>query len=193
MTLDEAKFILTTFRVGEFDPGESGVGEAVELAEKNPELAAWWEKEQAFDRAFARKLASLAPPPELIQTIMRGGATIFFARRLIAESTDDVAEETPPPDEEVSAEADVSDAVLASKQALAEEMLLAPEPAQPAAEPARARRRTVTARADSRWRHLSMWIAFLVVMFLIFLGVGFALGTWASFQFLLSRLFGGGG
>jgi hypothetical protein len=95
MTLDEAKIILAAYRIGELDPADANTRAALELAASDPELAAWWENEQDFDRAFARKFASITPPRELAAIIMRGGATIFLARRLISESTGEKLEDAP--------------------------------------------------------------------------------------------------
>jgi hypothetical protein len=88
MTVEEAK---TTLGIcppdDDTNPDVPGLDKALEMAARNPPLAAWWEQEKNFDLAFSRKLNSIGPPPELAATIMRGGATIFFASRLIAEST----------------------------------------------------------------------------------------------------------
>jgi hypothetical protein len=102
MTPEEAKFILSASRADQLDTDNPDVRQALALVTSIPELAAWWEAEQAFDRAFARKLASITAPPALQEAILRGGATIFAARRLITETkTDAINEElieknTPP-------------------------------------------------------------------------------------------------
>ncbi len=88
MTPEEAKLILSARRSDQIDPADAPAQEALQLVAAMPELAAWWQAEQAFDRAFARKLASIAPPRELHSAILRGGATIFAARNLISETTD---------------------------------------------------------------------------------------------------------
>ncbi len=87
MTVTEAKAALSVCPPDdETNPDVPGLEEALEIVARNPALLAWWEREKNFDRGFSRKLSSLAPPPELAPSIMRGGATIFFASQLIAES-----------------------------------------------------------------------------------------------------------
>jgi hypothetical protein len=102
MTPEEAKTILSTSRVDQLDTDNPDVRQALALVSTNPQLAAWWEAEQAFDRAFARKLTGITAPTALQEAILQGGATIFAARQLITETkTDAINEElieknTPP-------------------------------------------------------------------------------------------------
>jgi hypothetical protein len=93
MTTEEAKLILTTCRADQLDMDNPDVRHALEVAAAEPALAAWWEAEQAFDRAFARKLAGIQAPQPLQDAILRGGATIFAARRLITETNTDAIHE----------------------------------------------------------------------------------------------------
>jgi len=93
MTAEEAKTILSTCRVDQLDTDNPDVRAALDLAAANPELAAWWEAEQAFDRAFARKLSTIDAPRPLQEAILRGGATIFAARQLITETNTDAVHE----------------------------------------------------------------------------------------------------
>ena len=87
MTVKEAKFALFVCPPDDnTNPDVPGLAEAMEVAKRNPQMLAAWERDKHFDRGFSRKLCSITPPPELAATIMRGGATIFFASRLIAES-----------------------------------------------------------------------------------------------------------
>jgi len=87
MTVKEAKFALYVCPPDDdTNPHVPGLAEAIEIAKRNPQMMAGWERDKHFDRGYSRKLNSITPPPELAATIMRGGATIFFASRLIAES-----------------------------------------------------------------------------------------------------------
>ena len=96
MTFDDAKAILNLCPPDDTtNPDVPGLSGALVLATANKQLGAWWELQKEFDGQFARKLASLEPPPELATTIMRGGATIFFASRLIAESAGETPQELP--------------------------------------------------------------------------------------------------
>jgi hypothetical protein len=93
MTPEEAKLILSTCRADKIDTDNPDVRQALELVAASPDLAAWWETEQAFDRAFARKLAGIKAPQALQEAILRGGATIFAARRLITETNTEAVNE----------------------------------------------------------------------------------------------------
>ena len=89
MTPEEAKLILAACRADQLDTDNPDVRQALDTAAAIPQLAAWWEAEQAFDRAFTRKLTSIQPPKAIHEAILRGGATIFAARRLITETKSD--------------------------------------------------------------------------------------------------------
>jgi hypothetical protein len=93
MTAEEAKTILSTTRVDQLDTDNPDVRAALDLVATTPDLAAWWEAEQAFDRAFARKLSTIDAPRPLQEAILRGGATIFAARQLITETNTDAVNE----------------------------------------------------------------------------------------------------
>jgi hypothetical protein len=51
MTTEEAKLILCACRPSGQDAADPQVREALALAERDPALAEWWERERAFDRA----------------------------------------------------------------------------------------------------------------------------------------------
>jgi anti-sigma factor RsiW len=73
MNTREAKLVLRAWRPG--DEGEDGTvfREALERVRDEPELAAWLEREQAFDRAVGAALKRVSPPDGLRQAILIGG------------------------------------------------------------------------------------------------------------------------
>lgn len=72
MTNEEAKFILNAYRANGADAGDPAFAAALAQARLDPELGAWLGRLQAFDRAVARKLAEVAPPPDLRGAILAG-------------------------------------------------------------------------------------------------------------------------
>ena len=62
MTELEACAILQVCRPGEVDRNDPQIAEALRLMQQNPELARWFDEEQAFDRAMTTQLASLPAP-----------------------------------------------------------------------------------------------------------------------------------
>ncbi|MGH7997549.1 MAG: hypothetical protein ACREFX_14475, partial [Opitutaceae bacterium] len=73
MNNDEAKFILGGYRPGGRDAGDAAFAEALDQARRDPSLAAWLERSQAFDRAISERLKTVAPPADLRQAILAGG------------------------------------------------------------------------------------------------------------------------
>jgi hypothetical protein len=64
--------VLQAFRPGSDDPGSPVFVEAFALVEADPELNAWWEAQQAFDRRVAAKLKEVPVPEDLRETILAG-------------------------------------------------------------------------------------------------------------------------
>jgi hypothetical protein len=64
MTRDEAKFILSSYGSGH-DDADPQFREAFELMKIDPELAAWFAKEQAIDSRLCRKFQAFPVPPDL--------------------------------------------------------------------------------------------------------------------------------
>lgn len=62
------KVLLHACRPGEKLPGD--LEETRKMAENDPELNAWLEKEAAFDKAFADKLNEVEPPSDLLEKIL---------------------------------------------------------------------------------------------------------------------------
>ncbi len=72
MTRDEAKFILSAYRPGNADRGDPVFAEALALARQDPELAAWFAREQLHDQAISSKLAEVPAPAGLREAILAG-------------------------------------------------------------------------------------------------------------------------
>ena len=72
MDKQEAKLVLQAFRPNDLDATQPAFTEALELAERDPELKKWWEAQQAFDRKVAAKLKEIAIPEDLRATIIAG-------------------------------------------------------------------------------------------------------------------------
>ncbi|HEY1849092.1 MAG TPA: hypothetical protein VGG37_07790 [Opitutaceae bacterium] len=72
MTTEEAKFILSAFRPGGGDTGESAFGEAMRMVAADPALAAWFAQSRSHDAAVAAKLRLVSPPSGLREAILAG-------------------------------------------------------------------------------------------------------------------------
>ncbi len=68
----EARLILAAYRANGADATDPRLAEALALARSDPELAAWFARQQAFDSAAVSKLNSIAPPRELRDAISAG-------------------------------------------------------------------------------------------------------------------------
>ena len=69
----EAKFILQGYRPNGADAGDATFCAAVEQAQADPALGAWFAKQQAFDATVSAKLAQVAAPVDLRAAILAGG------------------------------------------------------------------------------------------------------------------------
>lgn len=72
MTHDEARFLLHAYRPNGADGGDPTLRDALEHAQRDPALRAWFEREQSYDRAVADKLRAITPPPGLREAILAG-------------------------------------------------------------------------------------------------------------------------
>lgn len=72
MNSTEAKFILQARRPDGADDAEPRFAEALDQARRDPALAAWLAREQAFDAAVTEKLRSTQPPAGLREAILAG-------------------------------------------------------------------------------------------------------------------------
>jgi hypothetical protein len=72
MNREQAKEILSAFRPGTDDERDPVFAEALQLAQRDSELAAWFKERQAFDAAFSRRLEAASVPAELLEKIRAG-------------------------------------------------------------------------------------------------------------------------
>jgi hypothetical protein len=72
MKNQEAKFILGAYRPDGRDASDPALAPALEQAEHDPELRAWFEQQRKFDTALTAKLQCIAPPPGLREAILTG-------------------------------------------------------------------------------------------------------------------------
>jgi hypothetical protein len=80
MKNEEARFILQAFRPGGADRSDPFFAEALAQADRDPQLGAWFAREQAFDAAIAANLRDISPPAELRDNIMAGGRAGMWHR-----------------------------------------------------------------------------------------------------------------
>lgn len=86
MNEQEARLILQSYRPGVEDPSDPQFAEALRMATENPELARWWEEEQAFDREMVAHLEAVPAPFGLKTRILARAtapATSGFARWVV--------------------------------------------------------------------------------------------------------------
>lgn len=72
MTPEDARLLLQMRRPGDRDRDDPLFAEALRVVDRDPELKAWFDREQQRDRALAQKLATIAPPPGLREAILAG-------------------------------------------------------------------------------------------------------------------------
>jgi hypothetical protein len=72
ITNESAKFVLNAYRPNGADAQDPVFRAALEQAERDPELAAWFKEQRAFDSLIAGKLAEFEPPASLYATILAG-------------------------------------------------------------------------------------------------------------------------
>lgn len=72
MTNEEAKFILRAYRPSGRDAHDPTMAAALQQAQLDPQLRAWFEREQQHAALMAEKLRSITPPPSLRDAIMAG-------------------------------------------------------------------------------------------------------------------------
>jgi hypothetical protein len=81
MNRQEAKQVLQALRPQDLNTDQPAVIEALGFIESDPELKAWWETQQAFDRRVAAKLAEVPLPADLRDTILTGRKIVPFTPR----------------------------------------------------------------------------------------------------------------
>ncbi len=81
MNAEQAKFILSSGRRDARHASDLVFAEALRELERDPALAAWFERASAHDHEVACKLATIAPPPGLREAILAGGRASARRRR----------------------------------------------------------------------------------------------------------------
>ena len=69
---EQARLLLSAYRPGGSDANDPAFAEALALAQRDPQLRAWLEDSQHFDRAISERLRTLDVPPDLRATILAG-------------------------------------------------------------------------------------------------------------------------
>lgn len=72
MNNEQARFLLRAYRPGGRDADDAAFSEALQQAQADPALGAWFEGQQAFDAAVAARLQAVTPPPGLREAILTG-------------------------------------------------------------------------------------------------------------------------
>ncbi len=72
MTKSEARRILLLYRPGSDDASDPEIAEALAMAQKDAELAAWMRKQHDFHASVRAPLRSVVPPPDLRARILSG-------------------------------------------------------------------------------------------------------------------------
>jgi hypothetical protein len=81
MDRSEAQQILSALRPGGVEANEPLFAEALALAETDPELNAWWNAQQEFDRRVASRLAEVPVPEHLRESLLAAPKVIAFPPR----------------------------------------------------------------------------------------------------------------
>ncbi|HRI11614.1 MAG TPA: hypothetical protein PLX89_01305 [Verrucomicrobiota bacterium] len=87
MTVNEAKEILRRCRPATADAAEPEVADALELVRREPELAAWWAAEQAWQAQARSSLRGMEPPAgfrESLECRMRRSRQAAWRRPIVA-------------------------------------------------------------------------------------------------------------
>ena len=72
MTNERAKFVLGAYRPNGADAKDPMFAEALEQAKRDPNLAAWFAEQQAFDQILTERLQQIEPGEDLRSTILSG-------------------------------------------------------------------------------------------------------------------------
>ncbi len=72
MDKNEAKQVLQALRPNDLNSSEPEVIQALVVIEGDPEMKAWWEAQQSFDRKVAAKLKDVPVPADLRATLLAG-------------------------------------------------------------------------------------------------------------------------
>jgi hypothetical protein len=77
----EARLLLQSRRPNGADDNHPLFAEALALAGRDPDLNAWWQAQQEFDRRVATKLAQAPVPADLRETLLAGPRIVPFTTR----------------------------------------------------------------------------------------------------------------
>jgi hypothetical protein len=80
MTNESAKFLLSAYRPNGADAGDPVFKEALEQAQRDPQLASWFRQQRDFDEIISAKLRSIEPPAGLEAAILAGLRTTSIPR-----------------------------------------------------------------------------------------------------------------
>ena len=86
MDREQAKEILLRYRPGCDDPADPQIAEALQLLDRDPELAGWFEEQQRTDEAIRAALRQMPVPADLQQRILAEQKIVrpdFARRRLV--------------------------------------------------------------------------------------------------------------
>jgi len=72
MTNERAKFVLGAYRSNGADAKDPMFAEALEQAKRDPNLAAWFAEQRAFDQILTERLQQIQPSEDLRSTILSG-------------------------------------------------------------------------------------------------------------------------
>lgn len=72
MDKQRCRFLLRAYRSNGADATDPSISEALKYARNDPELAAWFAREQAIDRALVEKLREFETPARLREDILHG-------------------------------------------------------------------------------------------------------------------------
>ena len=70
---EQAKLLLSAYRPGGSDASDPAFAEALAQAQRDPQLRAWLDQSQEFDRAVSETLRAVTVPADLRSTILAGG------------------------------------------------------------------------------------------------------------------------
>jgi hypothetical protein len=85
MTREEARLFLQVYRPGGQDAEDPHFAEALALAKRDPELAAWFARQQKFDALFSDGLRQVSAPSQLKAQILARGRKEKIAGSSILE------------------------------------------------------------------------------------------------------------
>ena len=78
MDRKEAQLVLSVLRPGGLEANEPFFAEALALAETDPELKAWWQAQQDFDRKISAKLRDIPVPENLRESILAAPKLVAY-------------------------------------------------------------------------------------------------------------------